>query len=524
MLRILIRNIISNWLGFGVQVAVAFFLTPFVLHTLGDTRYGIWALVIGLTGYYGLLDLGFRSGITQYLTRHLATRDFVQMNRTASTAFVTLASCGWLVTIASLLLAWLAPHIFNIPQDAIDETRLCIVVIGVSTALQFAFFPFSAVFAATQRYDVSNVIGISTRLLVAAGTFFALSWRYGLVGLCAVNAAGDLLGYMLRWRVAHWILPELHISLRLASRQHFWPITQYGIWSILSQSAVQLKSYSSSLIIGLFLPMAAIAPFALATGLINQFEGIFRPIATVFFPAATHLDAQGDLAGLRRMYLAGSKFLLLLAFACGTIGAVWADDFYRLWVGPRLVKGGAYPSVAVLFEILLVATIFAIAQKIGLQVFMASRKMREMTILLACEAAANLLLTVCLIVPFGLIGVALGTLIPTAVCQGLFQPAVLCRLLGIPATAYLRQVYVRPLVVSTLLCLLLSLLHGVMPFCGSWRMLAINGLIAGAITLPAVVMIGLDRAERQRLVLNPLARFGRRLWFGKPIDVPLDTP
>jgi O-antigen/teichoic acid export membrane protein len=94
MLRILIRNIVSNWLGFAVQVAVAFFLTPFVLHSLGDARYGIWALVTGLTGYYGLLDLGFRSGITQYLTRHLATRDFEAMNRTASTAMVALACCA----------------------------------------------------------------------------------------------------------------------------------------------------------------------------------------------------------------------------------------------------------------------------------------------------------------------------------------------------------------------------------------------------------------------------------------------
>ena len=56
MLRVLIRNIVSNWVGFSVQVAVAFFLTPFILHSLGDTRYGIWSLVIGLTGYYGLLD------------------------------------------------------------------------------------------------------------------------------------------------------------------------------------------------------------------------------------------------------------------------------------------------------------------------------------------------------------------------------------------------------------------------------------------------------------------------------------
>jgi O-antigen/teichoic acid export membrane protein len=524
MLRILIRNIISNWFGFAVSAAVSFFLTPFVLHSLGDTNYGIWSLVVGLTGYYGLLDLGFRSGITQYLTRHLATRDFVQMNRTASTAFVALTSCGGLVTILSLLVAWLTPYIFNIPEDAIDETRWCIVVIGVSTAMQFVFFPFSAVFTATQRYDISNVIGISTRLLMAAATFFALRWGYGLVGLCAVIAGSDLLGYAWRWRVSYRILPELQISPRLASGQHFWPITQYGIWSILSEGAGQLKSYSSSLIIGLFLPIAAIVPFALATGLINQFEGIFRPIAIVFFPAATHLDSRGDTAGLRKMYLIGSKILLLLALTFGLIGAVWAGDFYRLWVGPQIVEGGEWPSVTVLFQILLVANVFVIAQKIGIQVFWAGRKMRQMTILLCCEAAANLLLTVCLIIPFGLIGVALGTLIPAVFCQGFLQPAVLCRFLGISAPTYLCQVYARPLIVGALMCLLLSLLHASMPFCGSWLMLTLDGLIACSIALPLVVLIGLDGTERQRLVFKPMAQFGYRIWFWKPLDTSANTP
>jgi len=84
--------IASNWVGFAVHTAIAFFLTPFVLASLGEVRYGVWALVIGLTGYYGILDLGFRQGMTQYMTRYLAARDFEQLNRTASTTWVALAS------------------------------------------------------------------------------------------------------------------------------------------------------------------------------------------------------------------------------------------------------------------------------------------------------------------------------------------------------------------------------------------------------------------------------------------------
>ena len=58
----------------------------------------------------------------------------------------------------------------------------------------------------------------------------------------------------------------------------------------------------------------------------------------MFFPAATHLDAQDNVAGLRRMYLAGLKVLVLLGVMCGMM-AIWASEFFTLWVGdPFLIK------------------------------------------------------------------------------------------------------------------------------------------------------------------------------------------
>ncbi|MCX5737716.1 MAG: polysaccharide biosynthesis protein, partial [Proteobacteria bacterium] len=59
-IRIYARNLATNWVGYGTNVAVAFFLTPFIVHSLGDIRYGIWSLVMSLVGYLGLADMGVR--------------------------------------------------------------------------------------------------------------------------------------------------------------------------------------------------------------------------------------------------------------------------------------------------------------------------------------------------------------------------------------------------------------------------------------------------------------------------------
>jgi O-antigen/teichoic acid export membrane protein len=511
MLRILIRNIISNWCGFVVYAAVAFFLTPFVLHSLGEERYGIWALVTGLTGYYGLLDLGFRSGITQYLTRHLATRNFEEMNRVASTAVAALGACGGLIMMIAGILCWLAPHVFEIPSEAIAETRWCILIIGSSTAVSFLFFTFSAVFAATQRYDISNSISITIRLITAAAMVGSLEWGFGLVSLSIVIAAGDILGYILRTRVAFWILPELKISWRYIALDNLWSLTTFGVWSFLSQCADQLRTYSSIFIIGIFLPIAALAPFSLANGLVFYFDAIFSSVAVVFFPAATHLDARGDAAMLKQMYLVGSKMLVLSGIGVGLIGAIWAADFFRLWVGNHMVGGGKYPSIAILFWLLLAAAIIITGQKIGLQIFLGCRLLKSLTILLATEALLNVILSVCLVHFYGLIGAALGILIPAALFQGILQPAALCRYLKISPITYIRQVYVRPILAGVAIFLCLKLIHSSMPSADGWSSLFFHGAIAASVTAAIMLAIGLDNDERQQFLFEPFRRLKTRL-------------
>ena len=92
----ILRNSFSNWSSYLVTAVVGFMLTPIVVQSLGNTRYGLWTLVLSITGYFGLLDLGIRSSVSRFLTRHLALNDETGLNRTASTAFVILA-CGGIV-------------------------------------------------------------------------------------------------------------------------------------------------------------------------------------------------------------------------------------------------------------------------------------------------------------------------------------------------------------------------------------------------------------------------------------------
>ena len=133
--RTIIRNVLSNWAGYGVNIAVALFLSPFIVHSLGDSTYGIWTLVVSLTGYYGLLDLGIRSGVGQYVTRYWAQGDMDGVNRTTNTALAVLSVTAIVGILATAVAAWFLPQLFAIEKAGVLEAQWAMFVMGTGFSI-----------------------------------------------------------------------------------------------------------------------------------------------------------------------------------------------------------------------------------------------------------------------------------------------------------------------------------------------------------------------------------------------------
>jgi len=375
---------------------------------------------------------------------------------------------------------------------------LVVTITGLSVALQFVFFTYSAVFMAVQRFDASNGIGIATRLVTAMAAVLALKLEYGLVGLSIALALSNLLDYLLRWRVALRLLPSMRVSMSLVSYTHFSEIMKFGFWNLSISGGVRLISYTDALVIATFMPVTAVAPFAVAASMRSYFDEIFARAGYVFFPAATELDAQGNTVGLRTLYLVSSKFMLLAAVWCGCIGIYWAAPFFRLWIGERYSDPTGYPTVGRIFSVLLVASIFSVGQRIGHQVLLGTRKVRLLGILFGLEGLSNLILSTFLIRHYGLLGVALGTLIPAAIFQGVLQPLFVCRNLGISVTNYMCQVLIRPALVllTTVPMFSVGVLLGTL---NRWPTLFASVAANIILTVPIILFIGMNKRERALL-------------------------
>src|SRR4029453_10075928 len=98
--------------------------------------------------------------------------------------------------------------------------------------------------------------------------------------------------------------------------------------------------------------------------------------------------------------------------------------------------------------------ILAVAHLIGLpsyaitQILYGLAKPRIPAIMRICEAVANIVLSVILVRKFGLIGSALGTMIPNIIITAIVLPAAVPTLMPVALKDYYVSTYLRPLLAS----------------------------------------------------------------------------
>src|SRR5712692_3971909 len=95
----IVRNVFSNWGSYVIAMAINFFLSPYLVHHLGNTGYGVWTLILSLTGYLGLLDLGVRGAVTRYLAKFHTEADHEKASHVASSAMLIFSLAGLLAIL-----------------------------------------------------------------------------------------------------------------------------------------------------------------------------------------------------------------------------------------------------------------------------------------------------------------------------------------------------------------------------------------------------------------------------------------
>jgi len=499
-------NVVSSWTTLAISVAVSFFLSPFVVHSLGVTAYGAWALLGSLIGYMGLVDLGVRGAVTRYVAAFHAAGNHEEASRITSAGLLFFSLASLAVLFISGILAIGVDRIFEIPLDLVSETRVAILIIGLALAISITAGVFGGVIVALHRFDYLNAIEIAVTVIRAGATVYALHDGGGLVALAAIQLLTGLARAIVHARLAFRLYPRLR--LRLDGVRVLVPkIVSFGLISTILNLSNAVTTYSDSIIIGLFLPLEGIAFFSIASNLIAYAKMLVSGVSQPLAPVVGSLEGSGEIARVGEVVLAGGRFATLAVMPVIATFLTRGDTFISLWMGEEF----AAPAGRVLL-ILSLGSWASASFQVLTSAMMGIERHRGMVPAFIAEGLANLLLCVVLVQEFGLAGIALGILLPRLAISLGFGPAYARSVLGTRISAYWWQTLLRPAL-------------AVLPFAAAswaidigWRPASLWLYFAqvGAILPLAAVgtwVAGLEREER-RAILSRVALRWRRLRYG----------
>ena len=498
------RTAVANAIGYAIAIAISFFPAPFLIHRLGDERYGIWTLIGLVSGYYGLLDLGTRGAMGYFVARARARNATVEISELTATAFWFLTAAGLVVLVIGTGVLLLFPDLFRVAAAVRGEVLVALGITLVLTVLTLPLDIFAAIVNGCRRGDIITLTETSVRILIFILIFVLFQNGARLDVLAGIQLVGKIIVWAIAFTTARRLEPNWSVRFRHRRRERLGEIMRYGGQTTVINVAGMVIERLDAIVIATVLGARMVTVYVIGQSLVMYLSQGVSAITLALTPFFADLHAKDDAERSRWLVLAGTRAAsLVTGLIAGGLFA-FGHAFIARWVGPQYVQGPWYLRSDTVLLVLIAAFIPRLLQSATHQYLFGVNKQWYLSRAFLVEGVVNLTLSLLLVKPLGLAGVAIGSALPSVISQGWFIPRFVSRDLGISYAQLFREGQVRGLMIGVVVAIC-GLLVQRLVAPTTWP-----GFFAGVVTTlvlaaPFVWLIGLT-AEDRAMVHSAVAR------------------
>ncbi|MHB2018778.1 MAG: oligosaccharide flippase family protein [Candidatus Xenobia bacterium] len=410
--RQIVANTVTNYVRVFVRLASGLITFRLLYQTLPAEQFGYWALLWSLFGYSVLLDFGFGTTAQKEMAHGHATGEWERLSRLISTMLWTFVGLG-----AVLLLVFIVVEPFFLRSVHISAEnwgtfhRAYLIFFGFM-ALAFPLGIFYETLTGLQRLDIVNWLCISGLIANLVLIVMAAHFHWPFEIFVLIGVATSLLPYIGAAVMTLRLAPRLSLSPRLFSWASVKPMLGFSLTVYLIIFRGVLLSRTDQLTISVFAGVALVAVYQAAFKLTEVFNQLTLQLQEALAPAAAHLQATGDQKLMKNLFIESCRLTTVLTTPVYAVSAVYVDSLLRLLTGVTAID----PRTHQVAEILLfTAWSSLITSSVGNRMMVMCGWERQLLKITMVDGVVKLLLSIALIFQFGIVGVALGTMLPIVI-------------------------------------------------------------------------------------------------------------
>jgi len=414
--------------GQFVFILSGFLLPRLVYDRVGMEMLGVWDFGWTLVAHLMLVGAGMLSAVSREVAQFTGRGDVAELRAVISSCFALFTLLGLVVLITAGAIAGFLPILLpSLSAEALPAARWVMILLGTSAAVRFPFHVFNGIITGHQRYVAHNVIVSGTHLVTVLGLLALVVSGHGVAAMAGLYLVGELAAGCLKVHYALRLCPHASIAPRYVCRETIRHIFSFGGKTFLASISRVMLYQTNAMLVGFFMGVEALAVFARPRALLRCVETVITKVAVVFTPRASYFQACDDHAALERSVHQATQFCLYLALPSLLLLIILGDRILELWMGGPFAQ-------QTLMIILAAGHLAAFAQRGAFQVLMGMARHGRPALADFIGSAVGIGLTALLVGVFdwGLVGAALGMVVPMTLVNVLVVPTLAGWALGVP--------------------------------------------------------------------------------------------
>ncbi len=328
----LIINMSASIVSYGVSLFISFFLSPYIVRTIGVEANGFVGLANNFVSYASIITIALNSLAGRFITISLRENDIDKANRYFSSVLFANTFLAAVLFLIGGIIVTVLERLIEIPAVMTADVRLLFAVLFLNCIISVFGSVFSVAAFATNKLYLESIRNIEANLIraaVIAGAFLLLTPKVSYIGIGSLLSGIYVLVFNMRY--TRLLLPEISIRWKYYEFQKVKELVSSGIWNTFNRLGQLILDGLDLLISNVFISATAMGVLSLSKTVPTMVSGVVGMLVGAFSPNFTFLFADGNIPELKRQIKLSMKIMGFITNLPIIVLVVCGVDFFRIW-------------------------------------------------------------------------------------------------------------------------------------------------------------------------------------------------
>lgn len=407
-------GVILGYVNMFVAIIVTLVYTPTMLRLMGQSEYGLYALVASVIGYLSVLDMGFGNSMIRFVSRSKAKTEKKMENKINGLFLFLYSIIGIIALLIGFILFLNVGNIFQaLTPSEIAKAKIIMAILVGTVAISFPLSIFDSYVIASEKFTYIKVLNLIQTVAIPLIMLPLLMWGYKSIAMVIVTSTFTIAFHLFNLYYCFSKLNmKISFSFKNIDKTLLKEVLTYSFFIFLNLIVDSLYANTDQVILGAVSGTAAVSVYAIATKISNMNTSFSTNISGLFFPRITKtLEEKDGDKKVSDIFIKVSRIQLYILAMILFGFIIFGKSFILLWIGQD------YIDVYYILLILLIPGIVPLTQNIGISILQAKNMHKFRSVIYILIALLNIAVSIPLAIRYAGIGAAIGTAMATFLGQ-----------------------------------------------------------------------------------------------------------